>query len=114
MAQALHLVRHPHAPSGIRARHDRGEVLRRERRPKGLGGRQSGVIEYICDAERDADHLSAVIPALAIAGANAYVLWNEHWEHWAHSTPLEECQEYSYQNIRTKNFFFGDGDKTML
>jgi cytochrome c oxidase subunit 6a len=26
--------------------------------------------------------------------------------------PLEERIEYPYQNIRTKNYFFGDGDKT--
>jgi cytochrome c oxidase subunit 6a len=25
--------------------------------------------------------------------------------------PLEERPEYPYQNIRTKNFFWGDGDK---
>lgn len=54
---------------------------------------------------------SAVIPALTISGVNAYILWNEHWAHWSHMEPLEERTEYSYQNIRTKNFFFGDGDK---
>lgn len=54
---------------------------------------------------------SVVIPGLALAGANAYVLWNEHWSHWEHLPPLEERTEYSYQNIRGKNFFFGDGDK---
>ncbi|THV72506.1 hypothetical protein D6D27_09582 [Aureobasidium pullulans] len=51
------------------------------------------------------------IPALLIAGANAYVLWNEHWGHWEHMEPLEERPEYPYQNIRTKNFYWGDGDK---
>lgn len=64
-----------------------------------------------------ADHLSlksAVIPALILAGANAYNLWNEHWEHWSHMPPLEERVEYPYQNIRTKNFPWGDGDKTLL
>ncbi|KAI9824675.1 MAG: hypothetical protein M1819_000828 [Sarea resinae] len=58
--------------------------------------------------------LFAVIPCLAIAGANAYTLWNEHWEHWEHSTPLEERPQYSYQNLRAKNFFWGDGDKTLF
>lgn len=52
-----------------------------------------------------------VIPALFIAGANAYRLWVEHWEHKSHEPPLEEKVEYPYQNIRTKNFFWGDGDK---
>lgn len=54
---------------------------------------------------------SATIPCLIIASANAYVLWNEHWAHWAHMTPLEERPEYPYQNLRIKNFFWGDGDK---
>lgn len=54
---------------------------------------------------------SVTIPALLIAGANAYVLWNEHWAHWEHMEPLEERPEYPYQNLRTKNFFWGDGDK---
>jgi hypothetical protein len=55
-----------------------------------------------------------VIPALILAGLNAYNLWNEHWEHWSHMPPLEERVEYPYQNIRTKNFPWGDGDKTLL
>ena len=28
--------------------------------------------------------------------------------------PLEERTEYPYQNIRVKNFPWGDGDKTLL
>nr|AHA91676.1 cytochrome c oxidase subunit VIa [Diplodia sapinea]AHA91686.1 cytochrome c oxidase subunit VIa [Diplodia sapinea] len=55
-----------------------------------------------------------VLPALAISAANAYRLWNEHWEHESHMPPLEERPEYPYQNIRTKNFFWGDGDKTLF
>ncbi|KAF4309605.1 hypothetical protein SLS57_001260 [Botryosphaeria dothidea] len=55
-----------------------------------------------------------VVPAVAIAGANAYRLWNEHWEHEAHAPPREERPEYPYQNLRTKNFFWGDGDKTLF
>jgi len=54
---------------------------------------------------------SAVIPAVLLAGINAYNLWNEHWEHWSHLPPLEERTEYPYQNIRTKNYFWGNGDK---
>ncbi|TEA20963.1 Cytochrome c oxidase subunit 6A [Colletotrichum sidae] len=54
------------------------------------------------------------IPALALAAANAYVLWNEHWEHWSHMPPLEERTEYPYQNIRTKNYQWGNGDKTIF
>ncbi|EXF82664.1 cytochrome c oxidase subunit VIa [Colletotrichum fioriniae PJ7] len=57
---------------------------------------------------------SACIPALGLAAANAYVLWNEHWDHWSHMPPLEERVEYSYQNIRTKNYQWGNGDKTIF
>ncbi|KAK1720573.1 cytochrome c oxidase subunit VIa [Colletotrichum lupini] len=56
----------------------------------------------------------ACIPALGLAAANAYVLWNEHWDHWSHMPPLEERVEYSYQNIRTKNYQWGNGDKTIF
>lgn len=61
-----------------------------------------------------ASNYSACIPGLALAGANAYWLWTAHWEHWSHMPPLEERTEYPYQNIRTKNFPWGDGDKTLL
>lgn len=54
---------------------------------------------------------SAIPPSLLLAGLNAYNLWNEHWEHWSHMPPLEERVEYPYQNIRTRNFPWGDGDK---
>jgi cytochrome c oxidase subunit 6a len=54
---------------------------------------------------------SAVIPCLIGGGLNAYNLWSEHWEHWEHMPPLEERTEYPYQNIRVKNFPWGDGDK---
>lgn len=52
-----------------------------------------------------------VIPCLVLGSINAWNLWNEHWEHWEHLPPLEERVEYPYQNIRSKNFFWGDGDK---
>ncbi|GAB7345951.1 hypothetical protein MBLNU457_4177t1 [Dothideomycetes sp. NU457] len=55
-----------------------------------------------------------VIPSILIAGVNAYRLWVEHWEHKAHEPPLEERVEMPYMNIRTKNFFWGDGDKTLF
>lgn len=57
---------------------------------------------------------SVVIPCLILGSINAYNLWSEHWEHWEHMPPLEERIEYPYQNIRTKNFFWGDGDKTLF
>lgn len=54
---------------------------------------------------------SAVIPCLIAGSVNAYNLWTEHWEHWSHMPSLEERTEYPYQNIRSKNFPWGDGDK---
>ncbi len=54
---------------------------------------------------------SVVIPCLILGSINAWNLWNEHWEHCEHLPPLEERVEYPYQNLRTKNFFWGDGDK---
>jgi hypothetical protein len=54
---------------------------------------------------------SAVVPCLILGGINAYNLWTEHWEHWNHLPPLEERVEYPYQNVRVKNFPWGDGDK---
>ncbi len=54
---------------------------------------------------------SVCIPVLIITSANTWRLWNEHWEHKAHEPPLEERVEYSYMNIRTKNYPWGDGDK---
>ncbi|CAG9945578.1 unnamed protein product [Clonostachys rosea f. rosea IK726] len=56
----------------------------------------------------------AVIPALGLAGANAWYLWNAHWDHWSHLPPLEERTEYPYQNIRSKNYQWGEGDKTLF
>ncbi|KAJ9620343.1 hypothetical protein H2204_012312 [Knufia peltigerae] len=57
---------------------------------------------------------SVVTPCLILGAINAWNLWNEHWEHWEHLPPLEERVEYPYQNIRMKNFFWGDGDKTLF
>ncbi|KAL8922206.1 MAG: hypothetical protein Q9172_003667 [Xanthocarpia lactea] len=58
--------------------------------------------------------LYVAIPSLILAALNAKNLWDEHWEHWEHLPPLEERVEYDYMNIRTKKFFWGDGDKTLL
>lgn len=51
------------------------------------------------------------LPTLILAAINAKNLWDEHWEHWDHLPPLEDRIEYDYMNIRTKKFFWGDGDK---
>ena len=54
-----------------------------------------------------------VIPCLCIAGVNAWRLWGEHWEHKSHE-PIEDRVEMPFMNIRTKNYFWGDGDKVSL
>ncbi|KAL8792604.1 MAG: hypothetical protein Q9195_004827 [Heterodermia aff. obscurata] len=54
------------------------------------------------------------LPCLLLASLNAKNLWDEHWEHEKHRPPLEERVQYSYQNIRTKAFPWGDGDKTLF
>ena len=57
---------------------------------------------------------SVVIPCLVLASINAWNLWKEHWIHWEHMPPLEERVEYPYQNLRTRNYFWGNGDKVSL
>jgi hypothetical protein len=62
-----------------------------------------------------ADHRDSVaVPCLILAAINAKLRWDAHWEHQAHEehvNPRSERPEYPYQNIRTKNFWWGDGDK---
>ncbi|KAF1841443.1 COX6A-domain-containing protein [Cucurbitaria berberidis CBS 394.84] len=58
--------------------------------------------------------LYVAVPCLIIASVNAKLRWDAHWEHVAHDTPREDKPEYAYQNIRTKNFWWGDGDKTLF
>ena len=55
-----------------------------------------------------------MIPCLVLASINAWNLWKEHWIHWEHMPPLEERVEYPYQNLRTRNYFWGNGDKVSL
>jgi cytochrome c oxidase subunit 6a len=57
---------------------------------------------------------SVAVPCIIVATVNAKIRWDAHWEHVAHEeheNPRAERPEYSYQNIRTKNYFWGDGDK---
>ncbi|KAH7126736.1 cytochrome c oxidase, subunit VIa [Dendryphion nanum] len=54
------------------------------------------------------------IPCLILATINAKLRWDAHQEHAKHAPALEDKVEYPYQNIRTKNFWWGDGDKTLF
>ncbi|KAF2793375.1 cytochrome c oxidase-like protein subunit VIa [Melanomma pulvis-pyrius CBS 109.77] len=59
--------------------------------------------------------LYVALPCLGLGAINAKLRWDAHWEHQAHEehvNPRAERPEYPYQNIRTKNFWWGDGDKT--
>lgn len=63
-----------------------------------------------------ADHFpnSIVVPSLILAAANTWVQWNEHWEHQSHLPPPSERPQYSYMNIRSKAYPWGNGDKARL
>jgi len=57
---------------------------------------------------------SVAVPCIIVASVNAKIRWDAHWEHVAHEEhehPRSERPEYPYQNLRTKNYFWGDGDK---
>ena len=55
--------------------------------------------------------LSVALPFFIVGSVNAKMRWDAHWEHERHEPPVEERTEYPYMNIRTKNFWWGDGDK---
>lgn len=80
----------------------------------GAGYQYSTIFSLLQLLEYTETEDSVVIPCLILGSINAWNLWDEHWEHWSHLPPLEERVEYPYQNIRTKNFFWGDGDKTLF
>ncbi|CAG8514041.1 3308_t:CDS:2 [Paraglomus brasilianum] len=51
------------------------------------------------------------IPALVLSTANAYRLMKEHSKHEIHP---EDVPNYSYLRIRSKPFFWGNGDHTLF
>ncbi|KAH3667784.1 hypothetical protein WICMUC_005316 [Wickerhamomyces mucosus] len=56
-------------------------------------------------------------PAVIATAINTYFVEVEHAhhrEHLAHVSDEEWPVQYDFQNIRTKNFFWGDGDKTLF
>ena len=57
---------------------------------------------------------SIAVPAITISLFNAYKLYAEHHNHTVHGPLPEEKIEFPYQNIRVKNFPWGDGDKTLF
>jgi hypothetical protein len=57
---------------------------------------------------------SVALPCMLVGAINGKIRWDAHWEHKAHEPPMSDKPEYAYQNIRTKNYFWGDGDKVSL
>lgn len=56
-------------------------------------------------------------PAILATAINTYFVEAEHAEHRKHLAHVSDEDwpvQYDYQNIRTKNFFWGDGDKTLF
>ena len=56
-------------------------------------------------------------PAVALAAVNTYFVEAEHAshrEHLKHVSDQDWPRDYDFQNIRTKPFFWGDGDKTLF
>ncbi|GMG31504.1 unnamed protein product [Ambrosiozyma monospora] len=56
-------------------------------------------------------------PVIGLTAVNTYFVEAEHAEHREHAKHLSDDEwptQYPYQNIRKKNFFWGDGDKTLF
>lgn len=57
------------------------------------------------------------VPALILTGINTYYIEKEHAEHRAHKLAVPEDErpkDMEFQNIRVKDYFWGDGDKTLF
>ncbi|SCU87795.1 LAMI_0D07514g1_1 [Lachancea mirantina] len=56
-------------------------------------------------------------PAITLAAINTYFIEAEHAEHRKHLKHVPDSEwptPYEFQNIRSKPFFWGDGDKTLF
>lgn len=57
------------------------------------------------------------LPAIALTAVNTYFVEAEHAEHRKHLAHVSDAdwpKQYEFQNIRSKPFFWGDGDKTLF
>ncbi|KAG5363781.1 Cytochrome c oxidase subunit 6A [Yarrowia sp. B02] len=88
-------------------------------------GAEAYEAEYVA-TEKHAAHTSALwrkisiyicTPVILATCVNTYFVEAAHAEHREHLSHLSEEDfppEYEFQNVRTKNFFWGDGDKTLF
>ncbi|CCH61580.1 hypothetical protein TBLA_0F00360 [Henningerozyma blattae CBS 6284] len=56
------------------------------------------------------------LPAILLVAVNTYFVEKEHYEHRQHLAKVSDEDwpvQYEFQNIRSKPFFWGDGDKTL-
>ncbi|CCF57287.1 hypothetical protein KAFR_0C02940 [Kazachstania africana CBS 2517] len=56
-------------------------------------------------------------PAILLAAINTYFVEKEHLEHRKHLEHVPDKdwpKDYEFMNIRSKPFFWGDGDKTLF
>ncbi|EDO14534.1 hypothetical protein Kpol_246p3 [Vanderwaltozyma polyspora DSM 70294] len=61
--------------------------------------------------------LFVAAPAIGLTAINTYFVEKEHAnhrEHLKHIPDSEWPKQYEFQNIRSKPYFWGDGDKTLF
>ncbi|CCE64244.1 hypothetical protein TPHA_0H00340 [Tetrapisispora phaffii CBS 4417] len=61
--------------------------------------------------------IMVAVPAIGLATINTYYVEVEHAEHRKHLSHVKDSdwpKDYEFQNIRSKPFFWGDGDKTLF
>ncbi|GMM38055.1 cytochrome c oxidase subunit VIa [Saccharomycopsis crataegensis] len=57
------------------------------------------------------------LPAIGLTAINTYFVEKEHAHHRAEKAKVADedwPKDYEFQNIRNKDFFWGDGDKTLF
>lgn len=57
------------------------------------------------------------LPAIGLTAINTYFVEVAHAHHREHMSKLTDDEwpvEYEFQNIRSKDYFWGDGDKTLF
>lgn len=61
--------------------------------------------------------LTVALPCIFLTAINTYFVEKEHADHRKHLALVNDDEwptQYEFQNIRSKPFFWGDGDKTLF